>query len=105
MDSILRRGNPLEKTGEKTREKTRVKPREKAPTREVIGKFWVRGNNVNNAARAHHCAAGDARKAQRGRSGMAALSVSVSFPINPFCHKVSKWIIYFWGMKLRWGIL
>ena len=28
-------------------------------------------------------------------SGMAALSVSVSFPINPFCHKVSKWIVYF----------
>ena len=43
MDSILRRGNPLEKNGEKTR----VKPREKALTREVIGKFWVRGNNVN----------------------------------------------------------
>ena len=52
MVCILRRGNPLEKTGEKTREKTRVKPREKAPTRVVIGKFWVRGNNVNNAARA-----------------------------------------------------
>lgn len=60
MVSILRRGNPLEKTGEKTREKTRVKPREKAPTREVIGKFWVRGNNVNNAARARPCAAGNA---------------------------------------------
>ena len=28
-------------------------------------------------------------------SGMAALSVCVSFPINPFCHKVSKRIIYF----------
>ena len=46
MDSILRRENPLEKTGEKTREKTRVKPREKAPTRVAIGKFWARGNNV-----------------------------------------------------------
>ena len=55
MVSILRRGNPHEKT----REKTRVKPREKAPTREVIGKFWVRGNNVNNAARARPCAAGN----------------------------------------------
>ena len=44
-----------------------------------------------------------ARPAQQGtpvrlgtvESGMAALSVSVSFPINPFCHKVSKRIIYF----------
>ena len=52
MDSILRRGNPHEKTREKTRENTRVKPREKALTRVAIGKFWVRGNNVNNAARA-----------------------------------------------------
>ena len=52
MDNILRRGNPLEKTGEKTREKTRVKPREKAPTRVAIGKFWARANSVNNAARA-----------------------------------------------------
>ncbi|WP_290916755.1 hypothetical protein [Fibrobacter sp.] len=42
MDSILRRENPLEKTGEKTR----VKPREKAPARVAIGKFWARGNNV-----------------------------------------------------------
>jgi len=56
MDSVLRRGNPHEKT----REKTRVKPREKAPTRVVIGKFWARGNSVNNAARARPCAAGDA---------------------------------------------
>ena len=47
MDSILRRGNPHEKTREKTREKPMVKAREKALTREVIGKFWVRGNNVN----------------------------------------------------------
>jgi hypothetical protein len=47
MDSILKRGNPHEKTREKTREKPRVKPREKAPTRVVIGKFWVRGNSVN----------------------------------------------------------
>ena len=61
MDSILRRGNPLEKTGEKTREKTRVKPREKAPTRVAIGKFWARANSVNNAARARTCAAGNAR--------------------------------------------
>ena len=60
MDSILRRGNPLEKTGEKTREKTRVKPREKAPTRVTIGKFWARANSVNNAARARPCAAGNA---------------------------------------------
>jgi hypothetical protein len=42
MDCILRRENPLEKTGEKTR----VKPREKAPARVAIGKFWARGNNV-----------------------------------------------------------
>ncbi len=27
--------------------KTREKTREKAPTRVVVGKFWVRGNNVN----------------------------------------------------------
>jgi len=48
MVCILRRGNPHEKT----REKTREKPRVKALIRAVIGKFWVRGNNVNNAARA-----------------------------------------------------